>query len=235
MTIISQGSGNQSNLKTLSDLELVDLIAGNSQNSQAFEEFICRFEELIQFHIYRTCRNISYSHGLTKIEDLTQDVYELLIENYCAKLKQIKTNVRGFLSELACNTVRNDRRKHLTHKRWPVGGVISLNKEIADWSVSERRKLMLIETIPDYDDSRLRDLIDEIRSCLEHIVLHNRNRERNILILMCYLFEDLEPDEIVLHHRVDLSVKRTENLIAEIMQGLRQCLQRRGYGKMQPA
>ncbi|GEM_PF-5825698 len=234
MAIISQGSGNQLNLKSLSDLELVDLIVSNPQNSRAFAEFICRFEELIQCYIYRTCRNLNYSHGLTRIEDLTQDVYELLIDNDCAKLRQITTNVGGFLIEVACNTVRNDRRKYFTHKRWPAGGVDSLNKEIAGWAVSERRKVMLIETIPDYDDSRLHDLIDEIRSCLEQIVQHNRKKERNLFIFVCYLFEDLEPDEIVLYHRVDLSVKRIENLIAEIMQGLRQCLQRKGYGKKPP-
>jgi len=234
MVIISQGSGNQSNLKNLTDLELVDLIVRNPRNNHAFEEFIGRFEELIQFHIYRTCWNLNYSHGLTKIEDLTQDVYEMLIDNYCAKLKQITTNVRGFLSEVACNTVRNDRRKNFAHKRRPPGGMTSLDKEIIDWTVSERRKFMLIETISDYDDSRLHDFIDEIRSCLGHILQHNRKKERDLFIFTCYLFEDLEPEEIAVYHRIDLSVKRIENLIGEIMMDLRRCLGRKGYGKMQP-
>jgi DNA-directed RNA polymerase specialized sigma24 family protein len=227
----SQGSENHSDLKNLSDLELVRLIGENPRNNHAFLEFIARFEELIQLYIFRTCQELNYKAGLSKIEDLTQDVYEQLLDNHCFKLKQITKNVRGFLIEMTSNTVRNDRRKFFTLKRRPPGGIAPLDPELPQWTIPERRKPNLIETLAGPDDSTVRELMDEIKFCLDHILQHTRKKERDRLIMMCYLFQDLDPAEIAALHRFDLTVKRLENLISAIMQALRQCLQRKGFGK----
>jgi hypothetical protein len=48
--------------------------------------------------------------------------------------------------------------------------------------------------------------------------------------MVCYLFQDLDPEDIATLHRFNLTVKRLENLISALMQALRQCLQRKGIG-----
>ncbi len=231
IAFFSQGSGNHSELKNLSDLELVRLIGENPRNNHAFKEFIARFEELIQLYIFRTCQELNYKSGLSKIEDLTQDIYEQLLDNNCVKLKQITKNVRGYLIEMASNTARNHRRKSFTLKRRPPGGIEPLDPDPPGWTIPERRKRNLIETIAGPDVSAIKDLMDEVKLCLDHILQHTRKKERDRLIMTCYLFQDLDPGEIAALHRFDLTVKRLENLISAIMQALRQCLQRKGFGK----
>ena len=231
MILVSQESINPSDLESLSDLELVHLISDNPRNNYAFREFIARFEEQIQLYIFRTCQELNYKSGLSKIEDLTQDIYEQLLDNNCVKLKQIRKNVRGYLIEMASNTTRNHRRKFFTLKRRPPGGVESLDPDPSEWIIPERRKRNLIDTIAGPEDYAIKDLIDEVNFCLDKILQHTRKKERDRLIITCYLFQDLDPEEIVALHRFDLTVKRLENLISTIMQALRQCLRRKGYGK----
>jgi DNA-directed RNA polymerase specialized sigma24 family protein len=225
MASIPPGNGKQLNFKNLSDLDLVRVIAADPRNNLTFKEFIARFETRIQFYISKTCRLLNYAAGLEKIEDLTQEVYEALLDKNCAKLKKINKNVSAYLIEMANNTVRNDRRKFFARKRRPAGGFESFDKKIFEWSLSDGRRLQL-EAIT-WPDDRLYELIDAIDRCLDRILQHNRKKERNRLIIKYYLFEDLEPADIALQRWMDLSPKRIENLIGAMMGTLRKCLQRK--------
>lgn len=223
----SQGSGKY---KTWSDLELVCLLAREPWNNAVWKEFIARFGKPIKEAVAWTCLRLNFREGLSQVEDLVQDVYNRLLENHGANLKSINENPKAFLRTLAINITKNKFRSSLAQKNNPEGGIISGDQALPERHLSEHRMNEFWETIPAAVETTPTDLMEEIDECLDHILLHHRNSQRNRAIFRLYLYQELSAEEIAAMQGFDLSKHRIDNLLNSMMKALRGCIGAKGFG-----
>ncbi|MDQ7051364.1 MAG: hypothetical protein Q9P14_00095 [candidate division KSB1 bacterium] len=78
------------------------------------------------------------------------------------------------------------------------------------------------------ETTKFAELREEVEYCLEKSTTGSRRPERDRLIFYLYIFEGMDVPSITAFAGIDLTEKRVSNLISELKEKVRQCLQSRG-------
>jgi DNA-directed RNA polymerase specialized sigma24 family protein len=142
MPLSSQGCGIPANLKKLTNVQLVQIIANEPCNEEAWREFLHRFHKYVSFTIYSACKRLGYAEGVAKVEDLAQEVYIKLLNNNCEPLKRFtslyENAILKYLKITAIRAVHTDFTTWKAQKRQPAGGIVSLDRS-AEWTINENK------------------------------------------------------------------------------------------------
>lgn len=213
--------------------ELVQLLARNCGNEQAWREFIRRFERFIASIIIKQCRQLHHEQGLRQIEDLLYQVYARLLENDCQALRRFRArhdnSIIKYLKIIAVRIVLTDFVATRAQKRRGERGEISLDN--ADWQSYEKRSIDLKDIIPvdaGSDGTEHTELLEEIEHCLQQALQNSRHASRDLLIFKYYFYEGFQVEDIATMGAIDVSQKRISNIISDLKEALRICLRKRG-------
>lgn len=219
------------------DIDLVQYIAFAPQSERAwqraFAEFDRRFHRFIGTVVYRKCNQLGYSKGHGYLEDFIQDVYKKLLQNDRDGLKRFNGEHKNqLLRYLQTTTFRIVLNKHYrdeiapTHS--PAGGLQSLDQIMENCADGSEMDLKAI--LPDphsLEAAKKREILDELKQCLDATQKNNKHKERNILIFMLLLFIGFSADEVAARFDIDISSKRISNLVTDMKKMVMRCLQKR--------
>ncbi len=213
------------NFENFSNQELIEFLAKNHGHPGAWKEFIKRFHRFVCYVIYSQSRRIGFKEGMAHVEDLAHDVYIKLLKNESAALKKFQNlhenSIFQFLKIIAIREVLIRSASGRAKKRGEGGDSQSL----------DAITLLLEMTLKNRPRSiSMFELEDTINYCLQKIFKAGEDKERNMLILRFYLFEQLKPDEVLKLLQCDLTSKRASNIIADGKKKLRDCLRENGIG-----
>jgi RNA polymerase sigma factor (sigma-70 family) len=209
--------------KNLSNSKLIKLLAENPYNEAAWREFYNRFHKYICFKIYKVSRGMNYDNGAVEVEDLAHEVYEKLIKNNCQALKDFKGRhenaIYKYLDIIVIRLIINKRKE----KGTPPQRIIPL----LGYTERNEGAVRYIDIIPGDSIYFVYEHEEEIKLCLKKII-DSKKRDRNLLILNCYIFEGLKPKEIATLPGIQVEHKTVSNLLSKYMPALQKCLEEKG-------
>jgi RNA polymerase sigma factor (sigma-70 family) len=202
--------------RAFSTKELVEECAG-SDNLQAWQEFVRRFQPLIAVVVLRTCRRWgSTSHSV--IDDLVQETYIKLCNNRCRLLREFDWQnpdaIYGFIKVLAANLVHDHFKSQYSEKRGG-GQVLSPLDKPAAAAVSD----------PSYSARAMerRILLQQIESLIDQMA-NSPTLQRDKLIFLLYYQQGMTAQDIASIPAVSLSIKGVESTILRMTRFVRQQL-----------
>ncbi len=216
--------------------DLIRYLAQHPDAQEAWEEFCNRFHELIFSVVIQTCQHLNYLRGLNELDDLVHNVYLKLLENDCHALKSYRGKYENsflkYLRIISVRVVLLQVSQGSTQTRSPSGGVLSLDdpRQLD----TDMRATRLIDMIPSREGETQKaytELLEEVVYCLEKTTRTSRYPERDRLIFQLYLLDEYEVKQIVQFPGLGkLTEKRISNLISELKEKVRNCLEKRGIG-----
>lgn len=208
------------NFSALSHNQLIRYMGNHPHDNGAWSEFIRRFRPYLIAVIKRECLRLGYHKGLTKIEDLLQEVYLRLLKNEGEAFRtfrgQFENAIVLFLTIVAVRVVRNHRRSENARKRPRI------TENIAREHTGD-----LLDLFPDNnsEDEANRILMElAILQCLKCISKKLSHPERDIRIFILYLFDGMSAESIAALPEIDLAVQSVFRVIADIKGRLGNCL-----------
>ncbi len=233
MSATRKGKFAKMDISKLSHNALISYLANNLDDRDGWEEFHRRFNRFITSVIIRTCRKIPYHRGLNELNDLVHNVYVKLLERNGKALKgykgQYENTIFEWLRVISIRIVLYDFNSNTSRSRTPEGGLFSIDEP---YSGLDRNRLRgWQEIIPEgtFDETtNYAELREEIEYCLEKSTAGSRSPERDRLIFHLYIFDGMDVPSITAFAGIDLTEKRVSNLISELKEKVRQCLQSRG-------
>ncbi len=213
--------------------DLIYYLAMHIDDRKGWEEFYNRYHRFITATIIKTCRKIAYTRGLNELEDLVHNVYVKLLDKNGKALRdykgQYKNTIFEWLRVISIRIVLHDLNQASAQSRSPGGKLLSIDQPQA--SGNHDRATTWKELIPDGIDSgqlQFQELKEEIDYCLKKCTAGSRSPERDRLIFQLYIFEGLDIPTISRFPGINLTEKRVANLISELKEKIRHCLQSRG-------
>jgi len=208
------------NLSSLSHNQLIRLLANEPHDYRVWSEFIRRYQPYLAAVIKRECVKLVYKTGLTKLEDILQDVYLKLLKNNGEAFRtykgQYENTIWRFLEVSAMRVVYNHRRHDNAIKRPRIVG-----------DIARERMGDLLDLFPDKNatDEVNRIMMElAIEECLKRISKKLRHPERDIRIFMLYLFYGMSAESIAALPEINLSFQSVFRIIADIKGHLGNCL-----------
>jgi RNA polymerase sigma-70 factor, ECF subfamily len=202
--------------RAFSTKELVEECAG-SDNVQAWQEFVRRFQPLIAVVVLRTCRSWG-STSLSVVDDLVQETYLKLCGNKSRLLREFDWQhpdaIYGFVKVLAANVVHDHFKSQYSEKRGSGQVPTALDQPaaaaVSDPTYSARaieRKVLL---------SQIERLIDQMTD--------GPTQQRDKLIFLLYYQQGMTAQDIASLPTVSLSIKGVESTILRMTRFVRQQL-----------
>lgn len=192
-------------LSELTHKELVSLIAHNPENQRAWREFYDRFHSVIYNSVAKICRNEKKAE---LAEDITQDVYRILLKDNCRVLKNFNGEYeKAIYKWLRIISVRETIKVLKSQKTAQPFHNIEAFYESSQMSDNRPQS------------EACQDLIGEINHYLDSILKGKRHAKRDKLIFRLRFFAGLTPEEIA-KHLDGLSVKRILGVITELKKAM---------------
>jgi RNA polymerase sigma-70 factor (ECF subfamily) len=199
--------------KKLTALELLQLCL-NSNDPDAWNEFVSRFQPLIARVVIKAVRNhtrILPTPDL--VEDLVQDTFVKLFSNNCRALRAFhfehENSFYGFLKVVAINVVQDWWRAYLTDKRGGGRQLVDLDEARSVHSAANPQK-----------DRERRAFYEMIR-CRLSMLKNEPNFARDVAIFWLYYWHGFTAKEITELPGIGLGVKGVESTIFRLIKFLR--------------
>ena len=205
------------NLSSLSHNQLIRLLANEPQDGHAWREFIRRFQPYLAAVVKRECVKLGYRPGLMALDDILQDVYFKLLKNEGEAFRtfkgQYENTIWRFLEVAAMRVVYNHRRRDNAVKRPRIAGDIA-RERLGD----------LLDLFPDKnaEDEVNRIMMElAVAECLKRIGKKLRHAERDIRIIVLYLFYGMSAESIAELPEINLSFQSVFRIIADLKERLK--------------
>ncbi|RMG56232.1 MAG: sigma-70 family RNA polymerase sigma factor [Acidobacteria bacterium] len=213
-------------VRELSNIQLVQVCARESQNEAAWDEFVNRFDRHITVNVIRILRtNGEQSLSPELVGDLVQQVYVRLLENDRRVLKKFRgeheRSIFAYLTRLT-TTVVLDYLRHRSAGRHPP--------ELISWTEVEHRLGDSLEAIffslSSSGSSCFEDQLDDgvtlrdIVARLQH-VLEGEHKRRDILIFVLYVFDGLTAEEIATQPGIELTPSGVRSVLVRLKEKLK--------------
>lgn len=202
--------------KNYSNYDLIQFIAGNLPDNRddplwnaAWMEFVSRFRDLMIAVIRRALGGTKHYNDA---EDVSQDVYRILLKNECQAMKNFQGEHEHSAFEWLKTIARREAVKYLKAQRF---------QERWDDITEVLDRLNLLNELR--NDQNFMDLIEEIEDCLEKLTGKNRYAERDRLAFRLRYYKDLRPEEIA-RHLSNISEKRVWGILTGLRDGMQKCL-----------
>ncbi len=194
------------NFSKLTPNELVKRIVANPGDQKAWQEFYNRYHLVIYATVAKICgaeRNFGYA------EDITQNVYGILIKDNCKALKSFKGEHDNSIFKWLRIIAARETVKCLKSQRssQPLDN-IEMFLEEKNFSDCH------------FEDLKYKELVEEIDFHLNKLVKGSRYAERDKLIFRLRFFSGLTPEEIATQFS-DLSAKRVWGILTELKKGIK--------------
>jgi RNA polymerase sigma-70 factor (ECF subfamily) len=203
--------------RAFSTKELVEECAG-SDNLQAWQEFVRRFQPLIAVVVLRTCRRWgSVSHSV--IDDLVQETYIKICGDRCRLLREFDWQnpdaIYGFIKVLAANLVHDHFKSQYSEKRGGGRVVSDLDEPTAAAAISD----------PRYSTGAMerKILLQQIERLIDQMA-NGPTQQRDKLIFLLYYQQGMTAQDIASLPAVSLSIKGVESTILRMTRFVRQQL-----------
>ena len=202
--------------RAFSTKELVEECAG-SDNVQAWQEFVRRFQPLIAVVVLRTCRSWG-STAPSLIDDLVQDTYLKLCNNGSRLLLEFDWQhpdaIYGFVKVLAANVVRDHFKSHYSEKRGSGQVLTALDQPAAAAVSDPSHSAKAIER---------KILLKEIEGQIDQMT-NSPTQQRDKLIFLLYYQQGMTAQDIASLPTMSLSIKGVESTILRMTRFVRQQL-----------
>lgn len=200
------------NYTSLSCDELVRACA-ESKDSEAWEEFVCRFEKPIRIAVWRIAQRYGKINS-TLIQDLVQDTFTKICDDNCRLLRQFKPThpnaFFGMLSITAANVARDYFRASHSDKRGSGQENIGLDEA----------SVFIVATSSGSDQMERQVLLQELDKILCSICPEERDRE----IFWLHYRQGLAASHIARISHYGLTAKGVESILHRLRTQLREKL-----------
>jgi len=199
--------------------QLFQICAAHLDNDEHWSLFVQRFNPLLARSVAVTWRK--YGQGgwppADVADDLLQEIYTTILKNDARLLRNFRgdteAEAQSYLAQTAINQTLSYLRSRATLKR--AADEVSLQSLIED---QEEFRL------PDSAASPLESLTErEFRELLQRLFV-GPNAERDILILMLYIYDGYSPTEIAPMKICELKETSIANLLAQMKNKLKKYL-----------
>ncbi len=207
-------------LSSLSHNQLIRLLANEPRNNKAWIEFMRRYQDYLAGVIKRECQKLGYKEGLSRLDDLLQDIYTKLFRNDGEAFRtyrgQFENTIWPFLEIVAIRVVYNDKRRTDADKRPRIA------RDVAPGRIGDVLDLFPDKNAEDEINRIMMTLA--IEECLKRMSKKLRHSIRDIRILKLYLYDGLSAESIAELPEIRLSSQSVFRIIADIKARLAQCL-----------